>query len=514
MSADPDRLFSWGLRIALVVSVFCLALFPLTSVDVWLHLGVGQEIVQRGEIPTTGWGSRLFPEREWIAHEWLFQTNFYRVHDAYGATGLILLRALAAALTTVVLLWATRQAGAGPYAACAAAGLGMYVGFTQLFWPARPQIVTQLFLPIVLAILFRGREGRRRLLLLIPLILALWVNLHGGYIIGLGMVFVFLLAEVVGPAFGRESDPAWRRALLLTLGAGTLACLLNPYTFEALVYPFRYYLGDPITSGNEEWKRLVLGDLRLFEGLALATLVAVLVARPGRDLVHVLLGIGFLYMAVVSRRHAVLAALVLAIGLGASWTRLWGEGWGHGSVRAVVGRVRGSPSLRALATLAVLLVGFSATLLAPLGARYLWGDHRRLPVDEVDYIEKHDLVDGLFNQYEWGGYLIYRFPGRDPVFIDGRNDLYGSEHTEAYKAALRVDGGWAATRERLDGWGVKTVLLETGGKGRVSPLAEALRLDPHWDLRFLGPVGAVFVWVEDPEGPDEGDEGVEVEEKR
>jgi hypothetical protein len=456
-----------GPRILLLATVLWLCWFPLSSYDVWLHLGVGQEIFLRGEIPQTGWGSRLFAEKAWVAHEWAFQAAYYLIFENSGLVGLILLRAAIATLTAAVLLWAMGEAGAGPLAACAATSMGMYVGFTQLFWPSRPQIFTHLFLVILLAILFRGRRGKRRLMMVIPLLMALWVNLHGGYIIGLGVMVLFLLGDLLQPVFARPGDPKWRKDLLIYLVLGTAACILNPYTYEALVYPFSYYLGDPITLGNREWQPLILKDFLLYELLLIAAAAAVLSARAGPDPLLLLLGLGFFQMSVTSQRHVPLAALVMAIILGASW-----------SPPSRIAPLLRDGRARIALTLLVMAASFALALPRHLGypriREGVWNVDRPLPEDEADYLEEHGLTEGLFNQYEWGGYLLFRFPGKDLLFIDGRNDLYGADHNQRYMLAMQADPRW---KEWFDEWGVKVVLLR---RDPAPPLAHVLDQDPDW----------------------------------
>ena len=494
MPASREQLLVIVPQAILLCAVFALSTFPLTSYDVWLHLGVGQEIVQRGEVPRVAWGSRHYHDKEWVAHEWGFQASLYLAHDRWGDRGVIFLRAALATLAACALLWALSEAGAGPFAGCGAAGIASFIWFSQLFWPARPQMITQLFLPLLLAILFRGRSGRRRLLLAVPPLFAIWVNLHGGYIIGLAVIVLFLLGELLAGLVGRRADPGWRKALVILLVASGLACLANPYTYHSLIYPFTYYFGEPITAGNLEWDPLVLKRFVLFEALAILTVVSILVARPGPDPLEIILSLAFFHLSVISVRHVPLSAAVLATMLGASWTRWWRAE--PLSFPPLVGRVaaavRRSPWLRGGIVLLVMAVSFGSLWLSRTPPWWLeesrWSKGRPLPVQAVEYIKQEGLTRGLFNQYEWGGYLLYRFPGEDILSIDGRNDVYGAEHNRKYLEAMEGIPTWKAT---FDEWGVKVVLISRGPRGWG--LRFILSEDPDWAPRFQGKSAIVYV---------------------
>jgi hypothetical protein len=321
-------------------------------------------------------------------------------------------------------------------------------------------------------------------MMIIPPMMALWVNLHGGYIIGLGMIFLFLLGDLLQPILSRPGDAKWRRDLVIYLLAGTAACLLNPYTYEALVYPFTYYLGEPITLGNVEWQPLVLKNFLLYELLLIATVTAVLVARPGPDPLFILLGLGFFHMSLTSQRHVPLAALVMAIILGASWSRWWVD------PPARFAEVLRRPRTRVILTLIAMAAALVLVLPRHLGYPSLregkWNVDLPLPEFEADQLEQLGRTDGLFNQYEWGGYLLFRFPGKDVLFIDGRNDLYGAEHNSKYMLAMRGDSHW---KEWFDEWGVKVVLLR---RDPAPPLAGILDRDPGWK-GAPGVHGVVFI---------------------
>ncbi|MCZ6601660.1 MAG: hypothetical protein O6952_01495, partial [Planctomycetota bacterium] len=494
MRLSHDQLILAGLRALLLGAVFALSLFPLTSYDVWLHLGIGQRIVERKEVPREAWGCRIYPDRNWVAHEWGAQALFHQVHTFGGERGLVLLRAVAATLAAALLLWALSEAGAGPFTGCAATAVASSIGFSQLFWPARPQIFTQLFLPLLLAALLRGRAGKDKVLYCIPVLFIPWVNLHGGYVLGLVVIAIFLFAEFAQGLFGRPGTAGWRKTLILLLLASTAACLINPYTYRSLVYPFIYYLGEPITAGNIEWEPLVLHQFALYEALIVITAVSILLARPGPDLLEGILAFAFFHLSVISQRHVPLGAMVLAVVLGASWSRWWKAFPDSpvGPIARLGAAIRMSPPRRAGLVLVVMLASFAAIWFSRTPPWWLekskWEGGRPLPVAASSFLEREGLTEGLFNQYEWGGYLLYRFPDKDVVSIDGRNDVYGADHIRLYMEAMEGIPTW---KDTFDLWEIRVAMISRRSPGWG--LRFVLAQDPDWEARFQGENALVFV---------------------
>jgi hypothetical protein len=100
------------------------------------------------------------------------------------------------------------------------------------------------------------------------------------------------------------------------------------------------------------------------------------------------------------------------------------------------------------------------------------------------WIQENEPGDRLYNEYMWGGYVIYRAP-EIPVFIDGRSDFYGAEILADYFTIGRVDDGWEAL---VDEYNFEVMLIR-----KNSRLANALRASGEWNEAFTGEVESVFV---------------------
>jgi hypothetical protein len=107
------------------------------------------------------------------------------------------------------------------------------------------------------------------------------------------------------------------------------------------------------------------------------------------------------------------------------------------------------------------------------------------PVAGVDFIKSQNLPQPIYNEYHWGGYLIWKLYPQYRVYIDGRADVYGDALIEEY---FTVHDGERAWRKPLDNYGIRTVLVEPD-----TPLASLLRDDKGWQNVFEDKKSVVFV---------------------
>jgi hypothetical protein len=107
-----------------------------------------------------------------------------------------------------------------------------------------------------------------------------------------------------------------------------------------------------------------------------------------------------------------------------------------------------------------------------------------LPVNAVNHLRENPPNGNMFNSYNWGGYLVYALPDQ-PVFVDGRTDLYGDVLLNEYRDAAVGGRAWRETLEKYD---IGYVLVETG-----SGLALNLLEEPGWRLDYSDNFASVFV---------------------
>jgi hypothetical protein len=122
-----------------------------------------------------------------------------------------------------------------------------------------------------------------------------------------------------------------------------------------------------------------------------------------------------------------------------------------GDTAALPGRREG---LLNLAACALLVLG-AAIYYPSLAAKQDDMLRKAMPVGAVDFMQAQGIDGRIFNSLHFGGYLIHRFQGRLPVFIDGRTDLYGDRLFREHLDIERGRDGWAGL---LDKYGIDLIL--------------------------------------------------------
>ncbi len=102
-------------------------------------------------------------------------------------------------------------------------------------------------------------------------------------------------------------------------------------------------------------------------------------------------------------------------------------------------------------------------------------DERVFPVAAVDWLSDHPQTGNVFNDFNWGGYLIYRLWPGQKVFLDSQTDFYGEGLVKEYDLAISAQEGW---QEIFDKYEVEWAILPPS-----APLTTALRLS-NWKIMY------------------------------
>jgi len=468
--------------VAVLGGIGLLMVSPIVDPDLWWLLRAGRYIIETRSFPTTDPFSASAAGAEWVNHAWGFELILYGVYRLAGTTGLIVMQALFAVATFGLLYGHLRREQVGRGWALAAVALGALA--TRGFWVPRPQLVTYLFLALFWVILRESRDGRRdRLLWLVPL-MVVWVNLHGGFAIGPALLGLCLVAELFQWAFrGDGPAPDGRRlARLASVGVGCgLATLVNPFHYRAVLFPFQV-LGDHVARDMiAEWASLPFHhpQAMLLEGLILLTLVLLLRTPRPVPWGDLLVLVVFVHLALQAIRNTPLFVILLVPILG----RLLAEA-GAGVTPALVALgdgIRRRWGAASTAIVAVAIVPAMAWWTLPVRGLEEFRPQLGLAADvfparAVEFLKREPRTGAMFNDYYWGGYLIWHLYPQYRVSIDGRAAVYGPRGLAAHAEIDEVGPRW---RQTLDRSGVGLALIRTH-----SPLARALRASPDWEVLY------------------------------
>ncbi len=465
--------------ILLFLGLFLMTLRPVADPDFWWHLRSGQMILDTRAIPHSDPFSFTLLGKTWIAHEWLSEVFLYILFQV-GGYGLLIVT-FSVIITGAFLLVFLRSPGK-PYAAGFALLLAALASAPT--WGVRPQMLSVLFTALFLFILDRFEEKQDwKILIPIPLLTALWVNLHAGYFLGFAVIGISIAGEVIQYLVRRDKrqKASLRPVFLLSAALFTslLASLANPNSIKILIYPFETLTSKSMMLFIEEW---FSPNFQQPEWIPLAILLLALVAAPllARRPVPIkrLLLVLFLGLAALrSMRHVPLFALTTIPILAEQ-------------ISGVTERIRDAGiqprSVRWLNIFLILLV-LMATGLRTMDIiqQQPSSETNGYPKAAVDWIVENKPDGQIYNTYGWGGYLIWRLHPDYLVYIDGWADVYGDEFIYDYLQIYSGQQGWESALAKV---GVKIVLAEPG-----AGITNALRLAPGWRLVHEDNLSVLFL---------------------
>lgn len=474
---------AWGLTLGLAtVGAFVLSFTFPANFDFWWHLAAGRAFWESGLLPSRDLFSFTAAGRPWIEHSWALEALMYGLYRLFGMAGPAAL--YGAAFAGMMLLSANTLRRMGLQARTAGLALTLLLPIFLPYIGPRPQVFGFLLFAALIAVVERTTRTSSRWAWSIPVLFLVWANVHGSYIIGLGYLALVVACELGASRLTWTGDvrvsPARRRRLILILGLSVLAIAVNPAGPRLWLYPFSK-LGNPWLQYIMEWKPTPVSDPRFWPYMLLAggVLLLVMVRRPRLALSDLVLTAGLCFAALYGRRFIPFASLWLIVMYGRVLTTAAGSGLGLAALsRGPDARQAGlvEPPRRTPRNLFVL---GACVALAVVAARPPDpGARGRLPVTAVDALGAAGLKGPLFNDYNWGGYLIWRLSPNVRVFIDGRgDDLYmdGGVLPDYFRAVHLLED----PEPILDRYGIQQVLYRSG-----TPFVRYLRATGRWQVMY------------------------------
>ena len=465
--------------------------------DLARHLAVGRQILSDGAISTVDLFSHTKGGEPFVPYEWLSEVVFALTYQQLGLGGVAVLSATLAALPFLLLTrWMIRD-GTNVFLAILLVTAGALA--TSIHWLARPHLFTILLALLwTRALALHQRTGSRRYLVVLPPMMALWVNIHGGFLVGFILLAVPLGVTVWDGLASREGGHSARHPLLgprdtttpLAISglASLLAVGLNPVGYAVLPHVLSYFRLRYLVDTTMEYLSPNFHDLgpQLFLGLLLlaAISLAAIPRRVGPTDVTTLAV--WASLALYSARNIPLFVVVCLPIVGRLATEaLCAHATNVPSLAARVAAMEqrmGRPLVPALAVTVALLLTIGGTGALVPGSAF---DPKVFPVEALARAEESGAHGNLFNYFKWGGYVLYAAYPKHRVFIDGQTDFYGEELTRDYSKVANIEPDWENVLERYQiGW----VLFP-----HQSPLSLILGRTPGWRLAYQDDTADIFV---------------------
>jgi hypothetical protein len=476
--------------------------------DTGWHIRTGEWILKNRHVPTTDLFSFTKNGQPWFAWEWLSDLAMGWLHS-HGGLSAVVFASFVILCTTSLVVYRTAAAESG-HRLVSLLLTWLAMGAATVHWLARPHIVTPLMAGLFCCVLARVERGfNRSTLVALPALTILWVNLHGGFFVGIVLVATYGVAAAGEQLLHIGRHDGWGRARLygLTAVSCVLASLLNPYGYRLHLHVIQY-LGSPFylqyisefRPVDFQWQ-----SASYFETLLVLAVGAALWHLGKGRLVHVLLPLSWAHLALLSARNIPIFAVVSLPGTAlavSEWMAYAQDRWratpmgaaakGLAEVENDLGSIASKIGARAALAPALGMIVIGVLLAHPgqmnrLRAEF---DPTQFPVQAASVVEhERGSATRLFCSWQWGGYLIYRAWPAIKVFNDGRTDFYGPAFVKEGLRAWQAAPDWSNILARHR---VNAALLPVD-----SALASVLRERRDWKLVYQDQVAVLFQKSED-----------------
>ena len=477
---------------------------PLQLLDFWWHLKVGEIIYATRAIPHTDLFSFTAAGHDFVHQSWLSELVYHLTYTLGGLPLLICLNALTIVIAfglVFYLCWESSRS-IRIAAACTLLAEVLSIGFTN----ARPQVFSFPLFALFCLVLQRYRRRRGNLLWTLPLLMAVWVNVHGAFVLGLLLLFIVTCSELARRVFGEDKTEALSYR---EIGHLALICLLallmtglNPEGYGVFSY-VRAVQNDPASQKLvTEWQSPNIKDLwdvPFFVTLFLSFLVFIYSTRR-IDLTDLTLFCTFAWLGLTSVRHVIWFALIMApilagqipfLDLSSLFRALSSLPKRPGRTRL---RTRIAPGTKTSLNVLIALVVIVITLLLSPWIRLRLPFQRlnyglmdkKTPLNAVGFIQDKSLQGRIFHPQHYGDYLIWSLYPRQKIFIDGRVHLYGEELCRDYIRILNACG-W---EELLDEYQIQFLLLDK--TDHEQRLLQEVKHSDCWERIYEDEISAMY----------------------
>ncbi len=399
--------------------------------DLWGHLRFGMDILARGHLLRHDIYAYSIVALPWISHEWLSDFILASIYLHFGALGLKLLLFGCAAVTVIGIAAAVAETNAS-----IAIQLPVLIDVILLLRPAiefRPQLFTFAFLSILMWLLARdnyapSRFDTRWLWMMVPGF-ALWANLHGGFIAGLGVLGIYSVATCVRDLLGRRKlGHAWM------LGAITIvsiaATLATPYGVGTWSSVFRSLSHPAMVAQITEWQPLPAAmkfvwrsslEARVFDILLVLTgacfAMAVIWTPRASDLPLLAVAILAIAEAISMLRNLPIALIACAAPFAKHLAIATGAGPTRRPLDPASGRASWMITQSAIALVAVVYGATTGIFSGPIKTAQI------VPSGAVAFMKSHSLRGNVLCKFTWNDYLLFHESPAVQVFIDSRYEM-------------------------------------------------------------------------------------------
>jgi len=480
MKDTPSRYLDVAAKLLAVTSAIYFFSFVTADPDLWGHIKFGKDLWRaKGLVRVDPYSFTAYGQ-PWINHEWLAELIFFGTYRYLGDSGLLFGKlGIGLFIVAVVCKICTfRKQLPLVYAVV----MVLAISVISPGFMIRPQVFSFLFFTLFLYVLQLYFAERKKLLFLLPCLMALWVNLHGGFLMGWALLAIVVtwksLAHFVFGKKNTDLGPLWLWFLVTSA-----ATLLNPYGYQLLVFLYKTL---SLPRQISEWNRVPILDmsypnLKLLALLFLWTLLSKPKQRQGWEVAGIAMT---LIASLLHQRHMPFLGIMAAPYLVFRLSSLIAE---------IQTRF---PRLTLTRTSQNLVVVFLFFLVAYQGFnglhRYVMANFRIIvdpqiyPVAAIRFLQQNNIKGNLLAPFDWGQYAIWKLYPGCRVSVDGRfRTVYPEPVIQDHFVPDHDWNGWRALIEKYP----SDILL-----ARQIPFFQALiHQGSPWTYVYSDPTAILFL---------------------
>jgi len=481
------------LTVLLGLTIVFATIHPVLDPDMWWHLSVGEAILQSRSVHFVDPFSFTNP-KVWVNSQWLTEAVFAALNRFFGVAGL---EALALLLKVVAFLLVFKAFRAANLTRVWVTILFAF-GALSVTGGVRPQLMSFLFLAWVALTIHQQRQGANSqsegqwrfaglpMFVSMPLLFALWANIHSFYPIAFALLILAIFADYANERLGLKPvlGTKWRKQMALTVFLCAVAVMLTPFGWHSP----KQVVVNIVQSSQlpiEEWKPTMAmrHPIVVIWAILLLLWLVCLAWSPKRpDALELLWGGFATFNALTGVRMVALWCLLLAPFVGEHIGR-----WISQIPRSQLAANRTVPSW--VPATVVILFAFAAGLIVSLRfspSEFAKRERKGYPQRAVAWLRERGLTGNCLARYDWGGYVAWQLGGRMRVFVDGRADFYPMKVLRDFVAAYYGRSNWYQVLNR---YGVTVVIVPPD-----APIANLLLLrSSEWRCVYRDETALVFI---------------------
>jgi hypothetical protein len=388
--------------------------FITADPDLWGHLTFGKEIWTTRSIPRFDIYSYTAFGMKWINHEWMSELFMWLLYDTFGSPGLLIMKSIIGliAVGAIFIVDYNRK----NYFINSIIVFLLAVIIISPGFMTRPHVATLLFTSLFFLFIHLYLEKRIRLLWVLPLIMILWANSHGGFVIGAGILPIIIFLEYIDCLIKRK-DCRHIRYLLLWAVVTEFSTLVNPYGIHLLTFLYRTLTLQHLVI---EWAPVSLFDFSFIETkvFALVVMFSFFVRKDKNRFWEIGIIISSIIFAFLHQRHTPILAIFAAPFLSEKLTYLFEK----------TGLIKISDLSYFRFVFVILLTAIIGFQILHTSKKYIdnafniIADPNVYPKNALNFIKINNIRGNILLPFDWGEDAIWHLYPDNKVSIDGRYD--------------------------------------------------------------------------------------------